>query len=258
MKLVGAAFLARFGGRTINTHPALLPSFPGMHGPRDALAYGREGHRLRPCSSSTPGSTPVRSCCRRGRRPGRRRRRHAHERIKVVERPLLESSAVSRMSTGRRSHPVSDIDPVRRALVSVYDKTGLIELGRGLPTRASRSSRPAVHRGQAHRRGSGIAVTPVEDLTGFPECLDGRVKTLHPRVHAGILADTRKPEHLRAAGRARVAPFDLVWSTCTRSPPPSPPARPRRVRRADRHRRAVDGARRGQEPPSVAVVTSRG
>ena len=44
--------------------------------------------------------------------------------------------------------------------------------------------------------GLGLPVTKVEDLTGFPECLDGRVKTLHPRVHAGILADTRKPEHL--------------------------------------------------------------
>ena len=57
---------------------------------------------------------------------------------------------------------------------------------------------------------SGVPVTPVEELTGFPEVLDGRVKTLHPRVHAGLLADTRKPEHLAALEELGVAAFELV------------------------------------------------
>src|SRR5690606_39148578 len=56
----------------------------------------------------------------------------------------------------------------------------------------------------------GLPVTKVEDLTGFPECLDGRVKTLHPRVHAGILADTRLSDHVRQLEELEVAPFDLV------------------------------------------------
>src|SRR5699024_11615124 len=56
----------------------------------------------------------------------------------------------------------------------------------------------------------GIPVTPVEELTGFPECLEGRVKTLHPKVHAGILADTRKEDHLRQLKELEVAPFQLV------------------------------------------------
>ena len=57
---------------------------------------------------------------------------------------------------------------------------------------------------------AGLAVTPVEEVTGFPECLEGRVKTLHPAVHAGILADRRKPDHLDQLGTLGVAPIDLV------------------------------------------------
>ena len=56
----------------------------------------------------------------------------------------------------------------------------------------------------------GIAVTPVEELTGFPECLEGRVKTLHPKVHAGILADTRKPDHVQQLAELGVEAFELV------------------------------------------------
>src|SRR5699024_3887427 len=57
---------------------------------------------------------------------------------------------------------------------------------------------------------AGAEVTKVEDLTGFPECLEGRVKTLHPRVHAGILADSRKPDHRSQLDELGIEPFDLV------------------------------------------------
>ena len=85
--------------------------------------------------------------------------------------------------------------PVRRALVSVYDKTGLDELVRGLHD----AGVELVSTGgsAALIAGLGLPVTRVEDLTGFPECLDGRVKTLHPRVHAGILADRRHESHVQ-------------------------------------------------------------
>ena len=84
--------------------------------------------------------------------------------------------------------------PVRRALVSVYDKAGLPELAAGL----HKLGVEIVSTGSTaqHIADAGVPVVPVEELTGFPECLDGRVKTLHPRVHAGLLADTRRPEHL--------------------------------------------------------------
>jgi phosphoribosylaminoimidazolecarboxamide formyltransferase/IMP cyclohydrolase len=98
--------------------------------------------------------------------------------------------------------------PIKRALVSVYDKTGLDELGKALAA----AGVEVVSTGSTAKRlaDAGVAVTPVEQLTGFPECLDGRVKTLHPKVHAGILADLRKPEHEAQLADLGIAAFELV------------------------------------------------
>ncbi|MER6333248.1 bifunctional phosphoribosylaminoimidazolecarboxamide formyltransferase/IMP cyclohydrolase [Streptomyces sp. NPDC014983] len=98
--------------------------------------------------------------------------------------------------------------PLRRALVSVYDKTGLEELARGL----HEAGVELVSTGSTASRiaAAGVPVTKVEELTGFPECLDGRVKTLHPKVHAGILADLRLDSHREQLAELGVAPFDLV------------------------------------------------
>ncbi|MFI0940494.1 bifunctional phosphoribosylaminoimidazolecarboxamide formyltransferase/IMP cyclohydrolase [Streptomyces sp. NPDC021020] len=101
-----------------------------------------------------------------------------------------------------------DKRPLRRALISVYDKTGLEELARGL----HEAGVELVSTGSTAGRiaAAGVPVTPVEELTGFPECLDGRVKTLHPRVHAGILADLRLEDHRRQLEELDVKPFELV------------------------------------------------
>ncbi|WP_435743492.1 bifunctional phosphoribosylaminoimidazolecarboxamide formyltransferase/IMP cyclohydrolase [Nocardioides sp. SYSU DS0663] len=98
--------------------------------------------------------------------------------------------------------------PIQRALVSVFDKSGLDELVRGL----HEAGVALVSTGGSARRIEelGLPVTRVEELTGFPECLDGRVKTLHPRVHAGILADRRLDDHVRQLAELEVEPFDLV------------------------------------------------
>ncbi|HVA61249.1 MAG TPA: bifunctional phosphoribosylaminoimidazolecarboxamide formyltransferase/IMP cyclohydrolase [Mycobacteriales bacterium] len=98
--------------------------------------------------------------------------------------------------------------PIRRALVSVYDKTGLIELGRALAD----AGVEIVSTGSTAARlaDAGVPVTTVEQITAFPEVLDGRVKTLHPGVHAGILADLRNPEHARQIDELGIQPFDLV------------------------------------------------
>ncbi len=103
---------------------------------------------------------------------------------------------------------MSDRSPIRRALLGVYDKTGIEELARGL----AGAGVELVSTGATARRiaDAGIPVTPVEQVTGFPECLDGRVKTLHPAVHAGILADRRKPEHVAQLDELGIAAFDLV------------------------------------------------
>ncbi|GAA3667679.1 bifunctional phosphoribosylaminoimidazolecarboxamide formyltransferase/IMP cyclohydrolase [Nocardioides ginsengisoli] len=103
---------------------------------------------------------------------------------------------------------MTDKVQIKRALVSVFDKTGLDDLVRGL----HEAGVELVSTGgsAALIESLGLPVTKVEELTGFPECLDGRVKTLHPRVHAGILADRRLPEHVAQLEELGVEPFDLV------------------------------------------------
>ncbi|MBA3490333.1 MAG: bifunctional phosphoribosylaminoimidazolecarboxamide formyltransferase/IMP cyclohydrolase [Longispora sp.] len=100
--------------------------------------------------------------------------------------------------------------PIRRALISVYDKTGLTELAQALSSAgveivSTGSTANTVENG-------GVKVTRVEELTGFPECLDGRVKTLHPKVHAGLLADLRLSTHESQLAELGIEPFDLLVS----------------------------------------------
>lgn len=101
-----------------------------------------------------------------------------------------------------------DLRPVRRALLSVSDKTGLVDLARGLAEwRAELISTGGTRKALAE---AGLPVRDVSDVTGFPEILDGRVKTLHPRVHAGILAVRDNPQHQATLTEHGVAPIDLV------------------------------------------------
>jgi len=100
--------------------------------------------------------------------------------------------------------------PIKRALISVYDKAGLDGLAKALHAAGAE----IVSTGSTARviEGAGIPVTKVEDLTGFPECLDGRVKTLHPRVHAGLLADSASAGHRQQLADLGIAPFELLVS----------------------------------------------
>jgi phosphoribosylaminoimidazolecarboxamide formyltransferase/IMP cyclohydrolase len=227
LKLAGAAFLARFGGRYVNTHPALLPSFPGMHAPRDALAHGV---KITGCTlfvvDAGVDTGPIVAQAAVPVLPGDDEA-GLHERIKVAERALLVdtvgrmvregwtvtdrkvSIGVSDTTTDPGPAPAAeDVVPVRRALVSVYDKTGLAELAKGLDAAGvalvSTGSTAAVI------ADAGVPVVRVEDVTGFPECLDGRVKTLHPHVHAGLLADRRRRDHVDQLTELGVEPFDLL------------------------------------------------
>lgn len=98
--------------------------------------------------------------------------------------------------------------PVRRALCSVTDKSGLVEFTAALQERGVE----IVSTGGTKRllAEAGLQVTGVSDVTGFPEILGGRVKTLHPRIHAGILADKDDPEHLQTLEELDIAAFDLI------------------------------------------------
>src|SRR5207244_347889 len=129
-----------------------------------------------------------------------------HERIKRVEHRLLPRAVALLLAgaldlDGRRVRIDAEAADAgmprpRRALLSVSDKTGLAELGRGLVERGFE----LVSTGGTARslRDAGLPVTDVSAVTGFPEILDGRVKTLHPAIHAGILADRRLPAHRMA------------------------------------------------------------
>jgi len=97
---------------------------------------------------------------------------------------------------------------ITRALISVTDKRGVAEFARQL---VERGVEIVASGGTARVLSSaGVAVTPIENLTGFPECMDGRIKTLHPKVHGGILADRTKPAHLQQAADLDIGMIDLV------------------------------------------------
>src|SRR5262249_50985945 len=101
-----------------------------------------------------------------------------------------------------------DLRTIRRALLSVSDKTGLIDLARALAGfGAELVSTGGTRKALAD---AGLAVRDISELTGFPEMLDGRVKTLHPRVHGGILAVRDNPQHMSTLQEHGIQPIDMV------------------------------------------------
>jgi phosphoribosylaminoimidazolecarboxamide formyltransferase/IMP cyclohydrolase len=218
MRMVGQAILNAFPWRVMNIHPALLPSFPGKDGPRQAVEHGVKVSGctvhfvdggvdtgpviLQKAVPVQPGDTPETLA----------------ERILVAEHRLypraigLFAEGRLRVVDGRRV----DVLPAgerpgprrRRALLSVHDKTGLVEFARGLVEAGfDLISSGGTARAIAE---AGLPVTPVEEVTGFPEMLDGRVKTLHPAIHGGILARRDLPAHLAALEAHGIGPIDLV------------------------------------------------
>ena len=102
----------------------------------------------------------------------------------------------------------SAVTPVRRALVSVHDKTGIAELAREL---ASRGVKIVSTGGTAvHLKNEGVETGSVEETTGFPEILGGRVKTLHPKIFGGVLADETRDDHASDLAKTAIEAFDLV------------------------------------------------
>src|SRR6476620_10123360 len=119
-----------------------------------------------------------------------------------------KSAGSSAAPANRRGNLMTDLVPVRRALISLSDKSGLNELAAGL----ARHGGEIVSTGgtAAKLRESGANVRDISDLTGFPEMMDGRVKTLHPKVHGGLLGVRDHPEHAAAMDEHGIAPIDLV------------------------------------------------
>jgi phosphoribosylaminoimidazolecarboxamide formyltransferase / IMP cyclohydrolase len=218
MRLVGPAVLGAFTGRILNTHPSLLPAFPGAHAVRDALAHGAKvtGCTVHLVDETLDGGPIVLQEAVQIA-PGDDES-SLQDRIRAVEHRLLPRAVALVLAgavsidgrTVRLDIPRADDDlPVpRRALLSVSDKAGLIDLARGLVDRGFE----LVSTGGTARaiRDADLPVTDVSAVTGFAEILDGRVKTLHPAIHAGVLADRRLAPHREALLAAGIAPFELV------------------------------------------------
>lgn len=217
MRWLGPLTLGRFRGRILNVHPSLLPAFPGARAVRDALAAGVRvtGVTVHVVDETRDGG-PIVAQLPLAVGAGEDEA-SLTERIHALEHVLLPH--VVRLACGGAVHVhggratidaarAAELAPVRRALLSVSDKTGLTALGGDL----ARHGFELVSTGGTARalRDAGLVVTDVSALTGVPEMLDGRVKTLHPRVHGGILADLRRPDHAEALAAQVIHPFELV------------------------------------------------
>ncbi len=217
MRVLGPATVAAFRGRILNVHPSLLPAFPGRDAISDALVAGVRvtGVTIHLVDETLDGGPIV-----------------AQEVVEVVPGDAFDSLAARIHAVEHRLLPrcvalalagavsvegrevridtgiAATIPTARRALVSVSDKTGLVELGRGLTDLGFE----IVSTGGTARtlREAGLDVVDVATVTGFPEMLDGRVKTLHPRIAAGVLADLRRDDHRGRLAMAGIEPFELV------------------------------------------------
>jgi phosphoribosylaminoimidazolecarboxamide formyltransferase/IMP cyclohydrolase len=220
MRIVGPEVLAAFPGRILNTHPSLLPAFPGAHAVADAIAHGVivTGCTVHLVDATLDGG-PIVAQESVAILPGDDETT-LHDRIRAVEHRLLPRAVALVLAGAIAVEPgdrrvsidtaVADtvVPTPRRALLSVSDKTGLEPFAAGLVA----AGFELVSTGGTARalRDAGLPVTDVAAVTGFPEMLDGRIKTLHPRVHGGILADRRREDHRRALLAAVIAPFELV------------------------------------------------
>jgi phosphoribosylaminoimidazolecarboxamide formyltransferase/IMP cyclohydrolase len=199
MRILSPSFLEAFGGTILNIHPSLLPDFPGLDAPArqwkaQVETSGATVHIVDGGVDSGPillqGSIAVR---------GDEGPDGLADRILTEVEHVIYPQAV-RLLLDRMK--------VTRALFSVSDKTGIADLARRLAKAevtllASGGTAAALEE-------AGVGVTRVEDFTGAKEVLDGRVKTLHPAVHAGILADRCNPDHMYELARAGYSPIDLV------------------------------------------------
>jgi phosphoribosylaminoimidazolecarboxamide formyltransferase/IMP cyclohydrolase len=223
MRVIGADILAAFPGRILNVHPSLLPAFPGRHAIRDALDRGVRitGVTVHLVNDTVDGGPivlqqPVPVLAEDDETT-------LLARLHPVEHRLLEQAVLLVLKGAITTDDVPGrggrvrIDPVtaapaalspRRALLSVSDKTGLVDFARalddlGFELVSTGGTATAL-------RLAEIPVTDVSAVTGAAEMLDGRVKTLHPRIHAGVLADRRRAEHLAQLAAEAIGPFQVV------------------------------------------------
>jgi phosphoribosylaminoimidazolecarboxamide formyltransferase/IMP cyclohydrolase len=202
---------AAFPGRVLNTHPALLPAFKGWHAVRDALAAGVDvtGTTVH-LATELVDDGPVLAQEKVPVLPGDTEHT-LHERIKAVEHRLYPQTIGRFLDELRQSWATPVTTPGGtgvKALLSVYDKSGLADFAAALV--AAGYELVASGKTAAALEGAGLPHTTVEAVTDWPEMLGGRVKTLHPRLHAGVLADLEDPGHREDLARHGIDPIGLV------------------------------------------------
>jgi phosphoribosylaminoimidazolecarboxamide formyltransferase / IMP cyclohydrolase len=219
MRVLGPGVLDAFPNRVLNVHPALLPAFPGRDAIGDALAAGVRVtgvtvHFVTEALDAGPILLQEAVAVRDGEE-----RAAVEERIHAVEHRLLPRAVALTLggavtvADGRawiETARAAALPRPRRALLSVSDKSGLVELAKALVALGFE----LVSTGRTARalRDAGLSTTDVSAVTGSPEMLDGRVKTLHPRIHAGLLADVRNPDHREQLAAELIDPFEIVVS----------------------------------------------
>ena len=223
MSVLGPVFCKHFQNRIINVHPSLIPSFCG-----DGF-YGLRVHQAAlSCGVKVTGATVhfVNEITGRGRnysaKSGRSHgRRYAgdssasgNERggmayfaqsgVAFLRGQVKDQRQAS--SYSRKSILIIEVETMKkRALLSVSDKTGIVDFAKALVGMGFEIVSTGGTAGTLLK--AGVPVIGISEITGFPECLDGRVKTLHPMVHAGILAIRGNPEHMQQLSELSVTPI---------------------------------------------------
>ncbi|RZV47203.1 MAG: bifunctional phosphoribosylaminoimidazolecarboxamide formyltransferase/IMP cyclohydrolase [Acidimicrobiia bacterium] len=215
MRILAPVAIERFPERIINIHPSLLPAFPGAHAVEDALAAGvsETGVTVHVVVEDVDAgpilaqrSVPIHPDDDADR---------LHARIQEQEHSLypaviddLARQTLDERVSDTEGESMSDRIPIKRALLSVSDKTGLADLGAALAA----AGVEIIASGGTSRalQEAGVDVVAVPDVTGAPEMLGGRVKTLHPKIHGAILADTSQAGHVVDLNDQGIVAIDLV------------------------------------------------
>ena len=217
LRWLGPPVLERYAGRMLNVHPSLLPAYPGLHSIRDALAAGAQvtGVTIHIVDETRDGGPIVAQeaiqVAPDDDEDSLLARIHAVEHRLLPRVVALALAGGLAMDGGRvrmATATAAELPVARRALLSVSDKSGLAEFARALAGIGFELVSTGGTAGAL--RAAALDVTDVADVTGFPEMLDGRVKTLHPRISAGVLADRRLADHREQLAAAAIEPFELV------------------------------------------------
>ena len=213
MRILSADFVRRFEGRLMNIHPSLLPAFPGAHAHRDVLAYGAKisGCTVHFVDEGTDSGPIILQAAVEVREDDTEETLAARvlEQEHIIYPRAIKLFIDGRLKiVGRRVEIGGGNMKIKRALISVSNKIGVVDFARKL----HKSGVEIISTGGTGKaiRAAGVPVTYVSDLTGFPEIMNGRVKTLNPKIHGGILAVRDNPEHVRQMEENDISPIDLV------------------------------------------------